>query len=124
MRASGVSVLLVPPPISTPGKLCRPRDRYRLGPQQGLPAHPILTVADHHFTRYPLALVTTHLSDDLGMLPDTCHAANAAECAKCDNCTVVLNASPFNAAESSPGYALRRQRAASGGFLPSEIVMS
>jgi hypothetical protein len=58
MRAGNVSVLLVPPPISTPGKRCRPRDRHRLRPQQGLPTHPILTVADHHFTRYPLTHTT------------------------------------------------------------------
>jgi hypothetical protein len=91
MRTGNVSVFLVPPPVPTPGKLCRPRGRHRLRPQQGLSAHPILTVADHHFTRYPLTLVTTHLSDDLRMLPDTCHAANAAECAQGDNCAVTAS---------------------------------
>ena len=58
--------------------------------KKGFPAHPILTVADHDFTRYPLTLVTTHLLDDRGMLPDTCHAAKAAECAQGDNCTALL----------------------------------
>jgi len=84
MRTGNVSVFLVPPPVPTPGKLCRPRGRHRLRPQQGLSAHPILTVGDHHFTRYPLTLVTTHLWDDLRMLPDTCQAAKAAECAQGD----------------------------------------
>lgn len=78
MRPGDVSVLLVPPPVPAPGKLCRPRGRHRLRPQQGLSAHPILTVADHRFTRYPLTHVTTHLSDDLRMLRDTCHAAKAS----------------------------------------------
>jgi len=88
MRTGNVSVFLVPPPVPTPGKLCRPRGRHRLRPQQGLSAHPILTVADHHFTRYPLTLVTTHLWDDLRMLPDTCQTAKAADCAQGDNCAV------------------------------------
>jgi hypothetical protein len=90
MRTGNVPVFLVPPPIPIPGKLCRPRGRHRLRPQKGFPAHPILTVADHDFTRYPLTLVTTHLLDDRGMLPDTCHAAKAAECAQGDNCTALL----------------------------------
>jgi hypothetical protein len=62
MRAGDVSVLLVPPPISTPGKPCRPRDRHRLRPQQGLPTHPIITVADHDLTRYSLTQTTAAAS--------------------------------------------------------------
>jgi hypothetical protein len=123
MRTGSVSVLLVPPPVPTPRKLRRPRGRHRLGPQQGLSAHLILTVADHHFTRYPLTLVTTHLSDDLGMLPDTCHAAKAAECAQGDNCAVTASTARQHKIGTTLGH-WEPPRSSSSGFRQPRVRRS